>query len=420
MGVTRCRGQARAPKGEIEESRPPRVVIVLTHPIQYFSPLFAEIARRGVVTEDVIYGNDAGVRRGFDSGFARETSWDVDLLHGYSYRFITKGDRPRGSVDLRGVLRLLAGLRRHEVIVVHGYSTSLTALTIMYAVLSRTPYLLRTDSSVLKRRAWWDARRWWVTGVVRRSGGVLTSGSRNAEVYAALGARRLLFAPFSVDADRFAQGTEMTQEQRLEIRSEFDIPPEARVAVFAGKLRPHKRPQDLVHVMNQMPRGTFALVLGDGPLRAELEASAPHTVRFAGFRNQAEMPRLMASADILVLPSEIEPWGLVVNEGLACGLVPVCSEAVGCAPDLVSGTGVVFATGDVAALAKAMEEAFGMAGSPEFAAARRTYLRDHSISASAHGYEVAVTTLSHAAQATGDPEAGPPRSGTPCATHGEK
>ncbi len=149
----------------------PRVAIVVTHPIQYFSPLFAELARRAVVAPRVIYGNDANVRPTFDKGFHRETRWDVDLLAGYDSRFLTKGPRRLGTLDLRGALTLVRLLRRNDLIIVHGYSTLLSAVSIAYAVGTRTPYLLRTDTSVLKARARWDLRGWWISGLVRSAGG---------------------------------------------------------------------------------------------------------------------------------------------------------------------------------------------------------------------------------------------------------
>jgi glycosyltransferase involved in cell wall biosynthesis len=79
-------------------------------------------------------------------------------------------------------------------------------------------------------------------------------------------------------------------------------------------------------------------------------------VRFAGFRNQSELPRFFQMAAVFVLPSEQEPWGLVVNEAMACGCAVVVSDAVGCQPDLVTDgvEGCVFPSGDVAALGHAL------------------------------------------------------------------
>ena len=81
-------------------------------------------------------------------------------------------------------------------------------------------------------------------------------------------------------------------------------------------------------------------------------------VRFEGFKNQSELPRYYAAADVLVLPSESETWGLVVNEAMASGLPAIVSKAVGCSPDLIQEgvTGYTYPVGDAAALAQRIEE----------------------------------------------------------------
>jgi glycosyltransferase involved in cell wall biosynthesis len=84
------------------------------------------------------------------------------------------------------------------------------------------------------------------------------------------------------------------------------------------------------------------------------------TVRFLGFRNQQELPLLYAMADLLVLPSIREPWGLVVNEAMAAGCAILASDRVGAAKDLVRDgvNGAVFPAGSVPALAEALERLF--------------------------------------------------------------
>ena len=99
------------------------------------------------------------------------------------------------------------------------------------------------------------------------------------------------------------------------------------------------------------------MFVGEGPLRGEMErlisSSGLKNVHILGFRNQSELPACYAMADALVLPSESEPWGLVVNEAMCFGLPIVVSDRVGSAPDLVrSGrNGFVYPMGDVSALA---------------------------------------------------------------------
>ncbi len=100
------------------------------------------------------------------------------------------------------------------------------------------------------------------------------------------------------------------------------------------------------------------VLLGDGPMRAEVEATIDSLglssrVHLAGFRQIEELPAFYALAEALILPSTTEQWGLVVNEAMACGLPVVVSERCGCAPDLVEDgrNGFTFDPYDVNALA---------------------------------------------------------------------
>ena len=91
---------------------------------------------------------------------------------------------------------------------------------------------------------------------------------------------------------------------------------------------------------------------------ATLDAGSP-PASFAGFLNQSEIPGAYVAADVLVLPSESETWGLVVNEALACGLPCVVSDACGSAEDLVIPLDprLCYPVGDVEALARAIQHA---------------------------------------------------------------
>ena len=100
------------------------------------------------------------------------------------------------------------------------------------------------------------------------------------------------------------------------------------------------------------------VIAGEGPLRAELESQATALgiaarVRFLGFVNQSQLPAVYTSADLMVLPSEYEPFAVVVNEAMCCGCPVAASDHVGAARDLVAPVRqeFVYRCGDVAALA---------------------------------------------------------------------
>ena len=112
----------------------------------------------------------------------------------------------------------------------------------------------------------------------------------------------------------------------------------------------------------------WLVFVGDGELRSELEHYATTNnltrVRFLGFRNQTEISKAYLAADIFVLSSHFETWGLVVNEAMAAGLPVIASDRVGCRIDLVQHdqTGLVFPAGSVEGLCDAMDY---LASNPE-------------------------------------------------------
>jgi len=118
-----------------------------------------------------------------------------------------------------------------------------------------------------------------------------------------------------------------------------------------------------VHVLLEaMARATLSpdvvlQVAGDGPERAELEATADRLglrdrVTFLGFRS--DVPRLLAESDAFVLPSAMEQQPLVLIEALGAGK-PVVATDVGGVAEMVAGAGIVVPVGDTAALGRALE-----------------------------------------------------------------
>jgi glycosyltransferase involved in cell wall biosynthesis len=155
--------------------------------------------------------------------------------------------------------------------------------------------------------------------------------------------------------------------------------------LFSGQLI-HRKGVDVLleafaRVASNLPSVRLS-VMGGGPDRAELENSVPSGLRdrvsFLGHKDAADLPDVFAKADLFVLPSRYDGWGVVVNEALAAGLPIVASNAVGAARDLVihGRNGFIVEQGSAEELttvlarlagSSRMRESFGRASS-EFAA----------------------------------------------------
>ena len=113
----------------------------------------------------------------------------------------------------------------------------------------------------------------------------------------------------------------------------------------------------------QSEKGNIGLVLlGDGPERGKYQnfvtANKLKNVFFEGFKQREELPEYYISADLLVLPSISDPWGLVVNEAMSCGLPIISTDAAGVTYDLVKNgiNGYVVRAGRVEELYEALKK----------------------------------------------------------------
>lgn len=189
----------------------------------------------------------------------------------------------------------------------------------------------------------------------------LAIGTRNREFYLRRGfkAENIGSMPYCVDNDHFRQKAEATDVPAL--RAELGMDATRPVMLYASKLMRRKFPDHLLRAYAQLPEPRpYLLYVGDGELRAALESEVKAQqlgdVRLLGFRNQSELPAFYALADIFVLPSINETWGLVINEAMNAGCAIISTDQVGSAVDLVEHgkNGYVLKAGDIPALTAAL------------------------------------------------------------------
>jgi hypothetical protein len=368
-----------------------RLGVLATHPIQYQAPLYQEITRRGLVDLEVAFLGRGGAQPVHDPGFGVMLAWDIDLLSGYRSTVLAR----RPLVGKPAWLRLMGSwLRRQDIVVLHGHVDPDILLAMAACRVLGLPYLLRGESHAEPATAGWRriARHLVAGAAVRGAAGARPSGPRNAAFYNRYGRVPQYEAPYSVDNDRFRVMSDAARPSRAARLASLGLDPRRPTVIFAGKLIGQKRPLDVVRAIGRCAGTLNLLLLGDGPLRAQVRAFEDRLpVRCLGFVNQAEMPGWYGCGDILALPSGREPWGLVVNEGMACGLIPVVSDAVGCAADLVRGVGEIYPAGDVAALTAALTRA--AADPRDRREAARDRLSGFTIARTAAGYERAAVAL---------------------------
>lgn len=347
-----------------------RVAVVQTHPIQYFSPLWSAFAQSPGTTLKVFYLSTQGATEYHDEGFGKSVRWDLSLLDGYDHEFVPNIPATAHRVGSFWSLRNAAIVRalsnfKPDVCIVLGYEHAAKWLTYAWCRATGTPYIIRGESNNVIPRSGLKSivKQAILRPLYSQASAVAAIGELNAEYSRSFGtaADRVVIAPYSVDGERFVAARDVSVG---EARQRFGLPTDAVLALSSGKLIERKQPIELVRAFADIASAAPALhivFLGDGPLRAALEAEiASHKlqsrVHILGFVNQTEVPLAYRACDFLVFPSVFDTWGVVVNEAMHTGLPVIATSHVGASADLVRDgeTGSVISANDRRALAQAL------------------------------------------------------------------
>jgi len=325
----------------------------VSHPIQYQAPLLRYLASDRRLDLVVFFISDFSVRAYHDDGFGVAVKWDVPLTEGYVHKFLaTVGPNDPISPFRPWVQLPVRQLKANDfdVLWIHGYSHQACLRAIWSANRLGMKVLLRGEShlrshprSDMKSRC----KEFLIPKLFNLIHGFLAIGSMNKNYYLHYGVprERIFDMPYAVDNDFFRSLAENATPNRERLRLELGLKPGRPVILYASKFQSRKRPEVLLDAYQRLsPDGVsepepYLIFIGDGENRAGMEERVRKigwaSIRFLGYKNQTELPRYYNLCDVFVLPSEFEPWGLVVNEVMNAGKAIIVSDQVGAAPDLV-------------------------------------------------------------------------------------
>jgi glycosyltransferase involved in cell wall biosynthesis len=243
--------------------------------------------------------------------------------------------------------------------------------TMDYCARADIPFWVNLDSNIrndpqlsgLQSAVKRSTYAWWL----KRASGVLSMGKLGDQFFLKYGAdpSRLYRVPYWPDFDAFARRDPVALQR---FQQKFGLDGRRRHLMYSGRLVPEKRVDLLIDafatIASERPDWDLTIV-GDGPLRGELQARVPEAVRprvvWTGFVDGADNAVAFHAADVLVLPSDREPWALVVQEAMAAGLVVVASDIPGAAHEMVEDrvSGRFFGSGNVDQAVAAIRDVTG-------------------------------------------------------------
>lgn len=176
--------------------------------------------------------------------------------------------------------------------------------------------------------------------------------------------------PCGVDMTRFRP------QDKRRARTELSLPPTAPILLFVGRLQPSKGIDTLLRAAADIRRDypdVCVLVVGGGLDNQDAHETAElnrlqtlgdslglSTVRYVKAQPQENLAQYYAAADVFVMPSHYESFGMVVLEALACGTPVVASEVGGLSSTVIHGDcGLLVPSGDWRAFAQAISRLLG-------------------------------------------------------------
>ena len=347
-----------------------KIAVITSHPIQYQSPLFRAISQQPDIDLTVYFGCDYGsnptkVHPGFGKAFA----WDIPLLDGYKHVFLKNSKADVGVNDWRldgPELKSYFESNQYDAVILFGWNKVLFWQAIWWAKKYNISLILRAESNLKHIQSWLTK---WIKKVLfpilfKQFKAFMSIGSHNSELYLHYGVQKTAIhdAPYCVDNDFFAEGASKSAIKARQLRLSLGIPESDTVFLFMAKFVDRKRPLDLIDaaVKNRECCNFHVILVGGGELmevcQSAITTNQLDNVHLVGFINQTELPTYYAAADVFVLPSHYETWGLVLNEAMACGLPGIVSDTCGATQDMIieGETGYSYPMGDVQQLAKLM------------------------------------------------------------------
>lgn len=251
----------------------------------------------------------------------------------------------------------------YDAIIVCGYSSPTAVLAMIYMRLHRIPFYMEVDGGLIREDSFLKYR--FKKMLVGGATGWISSGKVTTEYLLHYGAKkdRIYPYPFSSLQEADILPVAVSEEEKQDLRRMLEIP-EEKVILSIGQFIPRKGFDVLLKAAAELDPETGIYIVGGKPTEEYLQLAQAlklTNVHFVGFLKKEELMRYYKAADLFVLPTREDIWGLVVNEAMGCGLPVITTDRCVAGLELIQNgvNGYVVPVEDPAALAQGIRKAFG-------------------------------------------------------------
>jgi glycosyltransferase involved in cell wall biosynthesis len=328
-------------------------LIIDTHPIQYRAPVFRELFKELSNLKVAYFSTSFNANHWWfrEKNQNPNRDFGIDLLKGYPHEILEL--EKTSLFGKRKKLIEYCDRLKPCAILIYGYYLPEHWILRSYCEKNSVPLLFIGENfsplskSGIKSQLKSKLLDWFFKEVKA----IVSIGKKNQDWYSQFKIKKEIIFPakYCVENGFFIAPTSL-QALKQTWRKKLGIPENAPTLLFVGRLFDRKRPFDFLKIHEKLSSlGYHSVLAGTGPFETELRKKQSSTFHVLGFQNQEQIKECYYGSDLLIVPSEFETWGLVVNEAAASGIPSLVTDKCGVAEDLViqDKTGGIYPVGDI-------------------------------------------------------------------------
>ncbi len=296
-----------------------KVLFLTNYPSPYRVAFFDELAKHMDVT--VLFSDRAEKKK------HRDAAWFISGEGRFHKVQLKSALGEKAKREL--CLDVLPWLKQNwDAIVVCGYSSPTAILAMGYLRLHKIPFYMEVDGGLIRedggikyrfKRALVSSATWW-----------LGSGRCTTEYLTHYGAKEenVLVYPFTSLWEKDVLKQVLTPEEKQQRRRALAMA-EEKIVLYVGRFTEEKGMDAILRAAVEIDADAGIYFIGGEPTKEHLafcQEKNLNNVHFVGFQKKDELSRYYLAADLLVLPTHSDVWGLVINEAMACGLAVVTTD----------------------------------------------------------------------------------------------
>lgn len=313
------------------------IKVALIHNIisPYRVPLFEELFSRPEIDFTVYYC----------SRTQKQRKWDI--IDSTKYRYVVL---PGITIEM-GVYTCYFNpsiiteiiLGKYDVVILYGYMDFTTQIAFILSKLMRIPIILWTEGISSAETGLGRIASPVTDFIVKSVDAIVVPGTLSKDYFISKGAleSNVFVAPNSVRNAFYISESQNYLSNRNKVQEELGLK-DRKIVIYVGQIIERKGIPYLIDafqkVSHDFPEAVL-LIVGDGDQKCEIEKLCKdkklQNVIFTSWLSDIEKIRYLSIADVFVLPTNEDVWGLVVNEAMCCRLPVIATDAAGCSKDMI-------------------------------------------------------------------------------------